>query len=67
MNMEKEMAVHSSILAWSLVGFSQWDHKEPDTIEHAVRQLNKRGTCITAFTGEDAHMLSFTFIWRAFQ
>ena len=35
--LEKEMATHSSILAWrihgrrSLVGPSRWDHKEPDT------------------------------------
>ena len=61
------MAVHSSILAWSLVGFSPWGRKESDTTEHTVHQLNKRGTCITAFTGENAHMLSFMFIWRAFQ
>ena len=35
--MEKEVATHSSILAWrihgqrSLVGYSPWDHKELDT------------------------------------
>ena len=37
--LEKEMATHSSILAWkfrgweSLVGYSPWGHKELDTIE----------------------------------
>ena len=35
---EKEMATHSSILAWkihgwSLVGYSPWGHKESDTTE----------------------------------
>ena len=34
--LEKEMATHSSILAWripwrSLVGYSPWGHKESDT------------------------------------
>ena len=37
--LEKEMAIHSSILAWripwteSLVGYSPWGHKESDTIK----------------------------------
>ena len=36
--MEKEMATHSSILAWkipwrSLVGYSPWGHRESDTTE----------------------------------
>ena len=37
--LEKEMATHSSTLAWkipgqrSLVGYSQWDHKELDMTE----------------------------------
>ena len=37
--LEKEMAIHSSILAWrshgqrSLVGYSPWGHKESDTTE----------------------------------
>ena len=37
--LEKEMATHSSILAWkipwrkSLVGYSPWGHKESDTTE----------------------------------
>ena len=37
---EKEMATHSSILAWeihgqrSLVGYSPWGHKESDMTEH---------------------------------
>ena len=35
--LEKEMAIHSSILAWripwieGLAGYSPWDHKELDT------------------------------------
>ena len=38
-SLEKEMATHSSILAWriheerSLVGYSPWGHKESDTTE----------------------------------
>ena len=38
-DLEKEMATHSSILAWkipwmrSLVGYSPWGHKESDTTE----------------------------------
>ena len=37
--LEKEMATHSSILAWkipqrSLAGYSPWGHKESDTTEH---------------------------------
>ena len=37
--LEKDMATHSSILAWkshgqrSLVGYSPWGHKESDTTE----------------------------------
>ena len=37
--LEKEMATHSSILAWkfhgqrNLVGYSPWDRKESDTTE----------------------------------
>ena len=37
--LEKEMATHSSILAWripwteELAGYSPWDHKELDTTE----------------------------------
>ena len=37
--LEKEMATHSSILAWkfhgwrSLAGYSPWDRKESDTTE----------------------------------
>ena len=37
--LEKEMATHSSILAWripwkrSLAGYSPWSHKESDIIE----------------------------------
>ena len=39
-SLEKEMATHSSILAWeihgqrSLVGYSPWGCKESDTTEH---------------------------------
>ena len=38
MNMEMEMAVHSSILAWSLVGFSPWDGgpDSGDAVDHLV-------------------------------
>ena len=38
-DLEKEMATHSSILAWkthgwrSLAGYSPWGHKELDTTE----------------------------------
>ena len=38
--LEKEMATHSSILAWeihgqrSLEGYSPWDHKESDKTKH---------------------------------
>ena len=38
-DLEKEMATHSSILAWripwreELVGCSPWDHRESDTTE----------------------------------
>ena len=37
--LEREMATHSSVLAWripwteGLVGYSPWGHKESDTIE----------------------------------
>ena len=40
--LKKEMATHSSILAWkipwtrSLVGYSPWDHKESATTEHIL-------------------------------
>ena len=33
--LEKEMATHTSILAWSVVGYSSWGLKESDT----TRQL----------------------------
>ena len=46
--LEKEMATHSSILAWKipwteeLVGYSPWDHNESETTElpppHCVRK-----------------------------
>ena len=41
--LEKEMATHSSILAWkipgqwNLVGYSPWGHKESDTTEQLHR------------------------------
>ena len=31
--LEKEMATHSSVLAWSLVGCRLWGHTESDTTE----------------------------------
>ena len=34
--LEKEMAPHSSILAWKTLGYSPWGHKELDTTEHAL-------------------------------
>ena len=40
--LEKEMATHSSILAWeshgqgSLAGYSPWGHKELDTTEQLI-------------------------------
>ena len=45
--LEKEMAIHSSTLAWkshgqrSLVGYSLWGHKESDTTErlHFTRSI----------------------------
>ena len=38
--LEKEMATHSSILAWSLVGYSLWGHRESDTTEHTHTQTS---------------------------
>ena len=41
--MEKEMAIHSNMLAWKIPwagepgGFSPWGHKESDTTEHMVQ------------------------------
>ena len=43
--LEKEMAIHSSILAWgiheqrSLTGYSPWGHKEPNTTERQTLSL----------------------------
>ena len=39
--LEKEMATHSSILAWEIPwteepGYSPWGHKEGDTTEHGT-------------------------------
>ena len=43
--LEKEMATHSSILAWripvdkrTLVGYSPWGHRELDTTKHTLMQ-----------------------------
>ena len=47
--LEKEMATHSSILAWktygerSLAGYSPWGHKESDTIKQAYKDAMCRG------------------------
>ena len=55
--LEKEMATHSSILAWrihgrrSLVGYSPWGHKESDTME----QLHFHFSFIVS-------LISFSFI-----
>ena len=44
--LEKDMATHSSILAWeihgqkSLVGCSPWGHKESGTTERLILKLN---------------------------
>ena len=39
--LEKEMATHSSILAWrSLVGYSPWGHKESDMTERLSLSLS---------------------------
>ena len=50
--LEKEMATHSSILAWKIPwkeepgGYSLWGHKESDTTEqlhiHLLQHSNKR-------------------------
>ena len=45
--LEKEMATHSSILAWtipsrSLVGYSPWGHKESDTTEQLAHKKDKK-------------------------
>ena len=55
--LEKEMATHSSILAWkihgqrSLVGYSPWGRKELDTAErlHLVTWLSRLGIQGTRF------------------
>ena len=44
-SLEKEIEIHSSILALEnpkteeLVGYSPWDHKESDTVEHTYSLL----------------------------
>ena len=46
--LEKEMATHSSILAWeihgqrSLVGYSSWSHKKSDATELLNNNSNDR-------------------------
>ena len=38
--LEKEMATHSSILAWEITeGYSPWGHKESDMTEHACTMI----------------------------
>ena len=39
MVVEKEMAIHSNILAWRIPGYSSWGHKELD----ATEQLSGEG------------------------
>ena len=47
--LEKEMAIHSSILAWesygqrNLLGYSPWGHKELDTTEQLSTRLILKG------------------------
>ena len=49
--LEKEMAVHSNILAWKipwteeLAGYSPWSCKELDMSEHVQQSLKKFLTC----------------------
>ena len=50
--LEKEMATHSSILAWeiqwtekSLVGYSPWGHKESDMTQHVHTGSSHRAGC----------------------
>ena len=49
--LEKGMDTHSSILAWripgqkSLVGYSPWGHKEPDTAEHEKLREDSEAHC----------------------
>ena len=46
--LEEEMAIHSSIRSWEIpwtedpAGYSPWDHKELDTIEHRKQQKKKK-------------------------
>ena len=54
--LEEEMATHSSILPGeshgqrSLVGYSPWNHKEQDMIEHLIIALNTKGKLIFNYT-----------------
>ena len=66
--LEKEMAIHSSILAWriprtaSLAGYSPWDCKESDTIEateHAHTQELGNLECPEALS----HLLTQNKLW----
>ena len=49
--LEKDMATHSSILAWeshrqrNLVSYSPWGHKESDMTEHACTINNTAHVC----------------------
>ena len=54
--LEKEMATHSSILAWkiswterSLLGYSPWGDKESDTIERLHFLFLEILTCVPLF------------------
>ena len=53
--LEKEMATHSSILAWrfhiqkSLVGYSPWGHKELDMTEWLTLSLSRKFSWILFF------------------
>ena len=50
-HLKKEMAIHSSTIAWSLVGYSPWGRKESDTTER-LHLLTQGGTQIV----ESIHM-----------
>ena len=64
--LEKEMASHSSILAWktdgqrSLVGYSPWGHKESDTTERlSLSQV--LAIVNSAATNKKMHLLGLCF------
>ena len=61
--LEKEMATHSSILAWkihgqrSLVGCSSWGHKESDTTEQLVYhgRIKKKTNKVSSYQGAETN------------